>query len=171
MTISSLTCLDPVALILDLTFCPRILYASQSKEFLVMRAYFKEASHFDIRSLIPAVIRCDFLCLALKDLIGVFWLRMLRKGLLNDDIWSSMWSKILAVSQGDKFLKLRVIMVRGTDFGRIRVNLQDAKVITYGGLEYAILVNETIIWRKDNINKRLCGLSDSRWLRNQLNKV
>ena len=36
-------------------------------------------------------------------------------------------------------------MVRGTDFGRIRVNLQDAKVITYGGLEYVILVNETII--------------------------
>lgn len=35
-------------------------------------------------------------------------------------------------------------MVRGTDFGRIRVNLQDAKVITYGGLEYVILINETI---------------------------
>ena len=53
-------------------------------------------------------------------------------------------------------------MVRGTDFGHIRVNLQDAKVITYGGLEYVILINETIFWRKDNINKRPCGLSDSR---------
>lgn len=58
---SSSTCFDSVALMLDLTSCLRILYASQSEGFIVMKACFKESSHLNISSSISAVLTCDFL--------------------------------------------------------------------------------------------------------------
>ena len=79
LIISSWTCFASVALRLDFTSCFRILHISQSVRFIVIPVGLQQSSHFNISSLLSALITCDFYHLALNNFIGRCWWRISTK--------------------------------------------------------------------------------------------